>query len=965
MWGKAWAAAVVAVGMGLAGLGAAQVAHAQPAAAATKPAARPAVSAKPAAKPAPAATAAAAAAPARSGKGWRTGPIPAWVVAPPEPDRSLPPAPATGTRRDQLVDVQVDHTGAKAQSFIRVRSVALDAAALGGVSQWQLAFNPAFQTLVVHHAHVWRDGQRSDRLAEARIEPMRRETGLEQLMLDGVETLLLVLGDVRVGDAVEVAYTLEGENPIFEGRISGAMRLAYDTPMDVLHHRWRVPAGRTVQSKGLASDAQPERFVEGGVQVLRATRQQVPALLPEQSVPPWVKMYPAIDLSEWGSWSEVDAWAQRLFATAQPVPAAVAERAQAFRASGLQGAALVSEVLRFVQDEVRYLSVSLGESSHRPKPPERTLAERLGDCKDKVVLLNALLRELGFAPRPALVSMQRNKGIRDYLPSHDVFDHVITRLELDGRTWWLDPTIQGQGLVLASRGQWSYGSALVVGDGAALADVAPPAVAVSRLQFEQRWDLSRPGAPVVMRFEMRAHGHLAERWRAGQAQAGSEALSKNLAASYARVLPGLRTRSEPVVSDDRQANVFVFQQEFELPELGQYNRGALDAEFGALELLDTLGGPPETTRKWPVLVDTPRLVESRIIVTGALPFPGQAPEALEVVDRQFRFTARMELQGAVATFVRRYEQRDDQVNPGELAAWRDKVLKARNASFGRVRLPLVDVKAAAPQIEATERRLRNSRGWRDDQLGGIVARQEFSRLYSTLALERTQPGSPLAARMLVERATANNLLGQHDAAVADAESALKQLPDNPEALDALAVARVGLGQAEEALATFARITPGSRPASVAGWMGSLQLLLGRPAEAEPLLREAIAGGSGEGREFSMVWLYLAAERNGGRGRAAVEEYIDAVDASKITGALLRYMVGRIDSNALLRQAGEDAAMARLNQAEAHFYIGQRLLLQGQRDEALRAFQRTLDTRATPYRELSFAQLELKRAAAPR
>jgi lipoprotein NlpI len=420
-----------------------------------------------------------------------------------------------------------------------------------------------------------------------------------------------------------------------------------------------------------------------------------------------------------------------------------------------------------------------------------------------------------------------------------------------------------------------------------------------------------------------------------------------------------------VVSDDRQANVFVFQQEFELPELGQYNRGALDAEFGALELLDTLGGPPETTRKWPVLVDTPRLVESRIIVTGALPFPGQAPEALEVVDRQFRFTARMELQGAVATFVRRYEQRDDQVNPGELAAWRDKVLKARNASFGRVRLPLVDVKAAAPQIEATERRLRNSRGWRDDQLGGIVARQEFSRLYSTLALERTQPGSPLAARMLVERATANNLLGQHDAAVADAESALKQLPDNPEALDALAVARVGLGQAEEALATFARITPGSRPASVAGWMGSLQLLLGRPAEAEPLLREAIAGGSGEGREFSMVWLYLAAERNGGRGRAAVEEYIDAVDASKITGALLRYMVGRIDSNALLRQAGEDAAMARLNQAEAHFYIGQRLLLQGQRDEALRAFQRTLDTRATPYRELSFAQLELKRGAAPR
>ena len=54
-------------------------------------------------------------------------------------------------------------------------------------------------------------------------------------------------------------------------------------------------------------------------------------------------------------------------------------------------------------------------------------------------------------------------------------------------------------------------------------------------------------------------------------------------------------------------------------------------------------------------------------------------------------------------------------------------------------------------------------------------------------------------------------------------------------------------------------------------------------------------------------------------------------------------------------------MERLNQAEAHFFIAQRLLAQGQRDEALRAFQRAVDTQATPYREVTFAKLELQRA----
>jgi lipoprotein NlpI len=90
--------------------------------------------------------------------------------------------------------------------------------------------------------------------------------------------------------------------------------------------------------------------------------------------------------------------------------------------------------------------------------------------------------------------------------------------------------------------------------------------------------------------------------------------------------------------------------------------------------------------------------------------------------------------------------------------------------------------------------------------------------------------------------------------------------------------------------------------------------------------------------------------------------VDNTDAKKISGAILRYLTGAIDREALMRVATAQPQMERLNLAEANFYIGQRLLAQDQRAEAQRWFQRTLESQATPYRETTFARLELQRAA---
>jgi len=903
--------------------------------------------------------------------GYRFGPVPAWV-------KPLPPAPALSAvsaaspgakaRREPLVDVQVQLLPRSATAtYVHLQHEALDTSTLRDVSEPQISFNPAYQQVVIHQAAVIRDGQRLDRLKGARIELMRREQQLERQLIDGVRTALVVLNDVRVGDIVDLAYTLEGQNPIFDGRYSALMQLASDAPVERLHLRIEAPPERKLAVKALASDVVPERFEEGGRQVIRVLRERVPAVQDEAATPPWFKVYPALHVSEYASWAEVDQWARALFAV-EPTSAGIAEKAAELKAEGGKPEQQVAAALRFVQDEVRYFSASLGESSHRPKPAAKTLAERLGDCKDKTLLLNSLLTAMGFDARPALISMARNRGLLNYLPSHDQFDHVISRVQLGGTVYFLDPTMNGQGFSLEKRGYYPYGAALVVGQGEAGPQaVAPPAFAQDSLSFRQHWDFSQLSRPARLTTAFKASGLAAERWRSSLATAGLERLAEAIGGAYVRVLPGLVSTGQPEVVDDRDSNEWVLKLHFEHPSIGRYQRGWLDLEFPAAELVDALPLPPEARRRLPFQLDGARVSELRLSVVGVRPFSTQPPPPQQLTDRHFAFTSRVEVAGATAQFISRVERRADEVLPADMDSYREHVGRTRQMLGGqRLRLNLVDRKALeAPFGEIAERMARFRNGAQPDALWELMIGNEINRLIDAELLSQVAPASRLAVWARVERAQSHNQLGDFTAALADAEAALAVRAEGEEgsaALEAKGVALVGLGRPAEALDAF------SQQARLAGaggsWLGTTHYMLGDYAQAEAALRDSAANASGEARQFTLLWLYLAAEHQGGRGKAAIAGELAAADASKWSGALLSYLGGSLDREALLKRAREKPETERLRLAEAYFFIGQQLAARGRRGEALPWFERTLATQAVPYREFTLAGWELKRGVLP-
>ncbi len=86
--------------------------------------------------------------------------------------------------------------------------------------------------------------------------------------------------------------------------------------------------------------------------------------------------------------------------------------------------AKVKALYHWVAGNIRYVSVSLGNGRLVPHAANDVLSNLYGDCKDHVVLLEALLDSIGVPSSPALVSSGRTYSI-PLIGAHGPINHVI------------------------------------------------------------------------------------------------------------------------------------------------------------------------------------------------------------------------------------------------------------------------------------------------------------------------------------------------------------------------------------------------------------------------------------------------------------------------------------------------------------------------------------------------------------
>lgn len=465
-----------------------------------------------------------------------------------------------------LSDHQVRVSGTEVSDYFRRVRKIVSGSGVQHASELSFDFDPSYQQLTVHEVTVLRDGKKTGQLGVAEIRVIEKESASDEKIYDGVLTAVVFLKDVRPGDVLDYSWSLDGANSLLSGRYDDEYELSSSVPVRRLRHRLLWPASRSLHHRDSIAGMAPRIRNLGSNLELIWERSDLPAIDAEDSTPEWFEPYETVQLSEFGSWSEVAVWAQQLFRLDARSTAAVKDLAARIKHEHPSDEERIVAAIRFVQDDIRYLGIELGKSSHEPHPPWLTLEQRWGDCKDKVFLLSSLLHELGVEAYPALVNTHLRRELDHRLPSPFLFDHVITQVFWKGQSYWIDGTIAEQGGQLATIETPDDERALIV---------RPGTTALTRIATNQRGstlvehDYTAPDYehPVSLNVRTTFSGADADDIRSWVSAHSIDELSREQLNQLAADQPKIKPAGAMTFDDDRTRNVVVVRAAYMVPEL--------------------------------------------------------------------------------------------------------------------------------------------------------------------------------------------------------------------------------------------------------------------------------------------------------------------------------------------------------------------------------------------------------------
>lgn len=129
------------------------------------------------------------------------------------------------------------------------------------------------------------------------------------------------------------------------------------------------------------------------------------------------------------SWQQIAQWYEQLTRDRRDLTPAIRDKVREIVANANSPGEKIQRLASYVQHAIRYVAIEIGIGGYVPHRAEEVLASGYGDCKDKVTLLSAMLREVGVDSCYVLIDDDRDYVTRDF-PSMLEFNHVILAIRL-------------------------------------------------------------------------------------------------------------------------------------------------------------------------------------------------------------------------------------------------------------------------------------------------------------------------------------------------------------------------------------------------------------------------------------------------------------------------------------------------------------------------------------------------------
>jgi lipoprotein NlpI/transglutaminase-like putative cysteine protease len=858
----------------------------------------------------------------------------------------------------ELIDDEIKVEQDNSTRFTHVIRAIDTSAGLDNGTHIEAVFDPSFQSLIVHQIEIIRGDKRINKLTE-KIQLLQRETQLEAKMYDGLVTASIVLNDVRVGDKIEYAYSIVGVNPVFKGKfVYSDWALASLGPIDYYQFRLLMPESRAINIK-VGSDFKVSTTKMGGLVETLITRKQLPQLNYDTSSPFKAYIGDQIYISEFLSWEDVAKWGVSLF-NAQSSPEVKTE-ADLIKKSASNKQEQLLLALNFVQKEIRYLGMEIGANTHQPNSPRIVINQRFGDCKDKTLLLVTLLRELNIDAKPVLVSTNYRSGITELMPNPLVFNHVISKVDIDGQSVWLDATRSYQTGKLKERETYDIDKGLVLDTSTQTLATLPSFNNQERVTVEENFRIEQFSKDPIMKSRITYYGDLAENLRNSIATVPHDKIENFFTSEYVKYYPKIHPRKELTVEEVMDTNAITVVQEFDMPDFWQYpEERSLYAEVVYWNLLLTLVHPNESSRKLPFLIQSPGVY--RQVVSFDLPEEVmKSQDATDFKDDNNIFSYQLDFKASPkhASFESVLKFSKDTISVAEWPTFSEKVLSIRNRFASSLTLPTIS-NAKLEQLNTNLTSLEQEiKSMRLKPMSQVQIKAKIQELALKAQLESGRLNSKFKANALNKLAIQQDIQGQQKLALTNFKEAINLSPNDPNIYAEAALNAFALGNDSVAKAYSNKVLELSPSNTDIYNTKAYAYYFSRDyVKAKESFLKYSKNTNQKGRGYAALWIYLSMLRNGEDAKANIKQYLpDDSLANDWTKSILDAMLDNNRYDDTLKLAKDDAnPLSKL--CELYFYMGEKYLIEGNNNRAREFFNKSIDTGIVEFNEYTMSKRNL-------
>lgn len=398
---------------------------------------------------------------------------------------------------------------------------------------------------------------------------LQREKSLERKHYTGAKSINIILDDIRVGDIIDYSFTLKSKNINDNKNFHTRIYLSNAVPIHFLSKRILWPQSLPpLVVKNHTTDLQPitrkrEKYTEYLWQ-----KKEVPVEQYEPYTPIWHDVVPWIEISTNLNWRDINLDLSEHYKV-QALPPSIKKHVDRIISAEKDLGKRFITAIRFIQDEIRYMGMSDRIDGYKPLNAELTYERRFGDCKDKTYLALTMLKALGIEAYPAVVHTMFGKLLDSRLANPAIFNHIIVVAIINGKKYWIDPTCSLQGGTLKNYVQPDYGYALIL-DGKSQSLIKMPSLELTEpsIEFYEKFDLSKgPGNPNYLSIKTVYKNMHADSQRGYFHITPKKEMNESYVNGMKINYPLIRQKSELIVLDDREKNVIIVAEDYEIPDL--------------------------------------------------------------------------------------------------------------------------------------------------------------------------------------------------------------------------------------------------------------------------------------------------------------------------------------------------------------------------------------------------------------